>query len=109
MGFVNNAFKSFGKGSQSIGTWFGVSKQRTSGLAHFFGVPRGEDPADAAAAAAAADEATAADAALNAQNAGAAAGRRRSRLGSALATGAPDSGTAATTSAIAYGKPTLGG
>lgn len=102
MGFINNAFKSFGKGSQSIGTWFGVSKDRTSGLAHFFGVPRGDDKQVAA-------DAAAADAALNEQNAGVAAGRKRSRIGSALSTGAPDSGTAPTSSAIAYGKPTLGG
>ena len=99
MGVVNNLWHSMLKGTKTIGTWFGIPKDKTGHLEHkLYGSP---DPYKVKAERATKNL-------LDASNALYATNRQRQRA-SALGTGAGPSGTATTTSAMAYGKPTLGG
>lgn len=96
---ATSLWHNFEKGTKSIGTWFGISKDRSGHALHdLYG---STDPIKQKAD-------TATRKLMDASNALYASNRQRQRA-SVLATGAGASGTAATTSAMAYGKPTLGG
>jgi hypothetical protein len=98
---MGGVFRNFVKGTKSIGTWFGISKDRSGhGLHKLYGDAAGPDPI-------AQKQKNATNNLINATNALYASDRKRQRA-SALSTGAGPSGTATTTSAMAYGKPTLG-
>lgn len=100
---MGGLIRNFEKGTKSIGTWFGIDKNKTGHLTH--GIAGTPDPLKLIAQKVAKKKA---DAVLDSANALYAGSRQRQRA-SALATGAGPSGSAATTSAMAYGLPTLGG
>jgi hypothetical protein len=96
---MGGVWNSFEKGTKTIGTWFGLSKDKSGHALHkLYGSP---DPYKQKAERATKNL-------MDASNALYATNRQRQRA-SALSTGAGPSGTATTTSAMAYGKPTLGG
>lgn len=100
---MGGVFRNFVAGTKSIGTWVGIPKDKSGhGLTKLYGSDlAGPDPIKQKAQ-------LATNNLINASNALYANNRQRQRA-SALGTGAGASGTAPTTSAMAYGKPTLGG
>lgn len=94
---MGGVWNSFEKGTKTIGTWFGISKDKSGKT--FNKLYNSPDPYKEKA-----EKAT--KKLLDASNSLYAQNRQRQRA-SALGTGAGDAGTGVT-SAMAYGKPTFG-
>ena len=127
---MGGLIKTFTKGTSTIGTWFGIdkNKNKTNAAQQSVGLSAGPSKSGLQRRAQAqqsvglsagpsksglqrraqaqADAAAAAE--LDATNAGV-AGTRQRRRQNALSTGAADPGTAQLSSTLAYGQPTLGG